>query len=173
MNCPFGAIRLAPISNWLNIFYYVEAGATPVLVHNANPCGPDRAAAGHVYRGGRYKNLKDIDPATGKLKTTNVPGTEINHMPAYSSLEDRGMPYGEGPAIQMDYVDHRAAYSTGSYRMSKAYRGLQDDLIGQGGGLTRPCRWISTISGVDSAINTMARSRKWLRICRTISGTKS
>ncbi|AYG78396.1 tRNA(Glu)-specific nuclease WapA [Streptomyces hundungensis] len=112
--------------------YYVKAGSIDVLVHNANPCGPDRAAPGHTYRGGQYKGLKDIDPVTGKLKTTNVPGTEINHMPSFQSVEDFGMPYGDAPAIQMDYVDHRAVYTTGRARAANAFRALQKELVGNG-----------------------------------------
>ncbi|MBA4861320.1 DNRLRE domain-containing protein [Streptomyces sp. PSKA54] len=104
--------------------YYVLAGGIELLVHNGcGPGGQDRAPAGHQYQGGVYKNLKD--PATGN----NVPGTEINHIPPDSVTD---FAYGDGPAIQMDYLDHRAVYSTGRYRASQAWRMWQKELIDAG-----------------------------------------
>ncbi|MEU6496307.1 hypothetical protein ABZ890_39005 [Streptomyces sp. NPDC046984] len=64
---------------------------------------PDRGGA-------RYKDLKDIDLATGKLKKTNVPGTEINHMPSNQSTP---LAHGNGPSIQMDEFDHVQTASWG------------------------------------------------------------
>ncbi|MCZ1000447.1 polymorphic toxin-type HINT domain-containing protein [Streptomyces mirabilis] len=111
--------------------YYVEAGSTPVLVHNANAvakCG--RAAPGYQYRGAsQYKDLKDIDSVTGKLKTTNVPGTEINHMPANQSSP---LKLRYGPSIQMDEADHVATSSWGRGDGPEAWRATQADLISQG-----------------------------------------
>jgi RHS repeat-associated protein len=98
--------------------YYVLAGATPVLVHNCNV-----APAGHVYRGGTYKNLKD--PATGR----NVHGTEINHMPPNSI---NGLSRDHGPSIQMDKADHYRTASWGRSREAMQHRAQQQDLINQG-----------------------------------------
>ncbi|MFE2598949.1 DNRLRE domain-containing protein [Streptomyces sp. NPDC059396] len=104
--------------------YYVLAGGIELLVHNGcGPGGQDRAPAGHQYQGGVYKNLKD--PATGN----NVPGTEINHIPPDSVTD---FAYGDGPAIQMDYLDHRAVYSTGRARAAQAWRAWQKELIDAG-----------------------------------------
>ncbi|MEU6098674.1 ricin-type beta-trefoil lectin domain protein [Streptomyces sp. NPDC047079] len=105
--------------------YYVEAGDTPVLVHNCGPGGQDRADPGHTYEGGQYKDLKD--PATGN----NYPGTEINHVPP-ASVTETHLGYRTGPAIRMDYTDHRAVYSTGSSRASKAWRLWQQELVDNG-----------------------------------------
>jgi len=81
------------------------------------------APPGHVYEGGsRYKDLKD--PATDR----NVPGTEINHMPANQSTPLR---LRIGPAIQMDEVDHVAASSWGRGPGPEAWRATQADLISQ------------------------------------------
>ncbi|MGP3634421.1 golvesin C-terminal-like domain-containing protein [Streptomyces sp. 24-1644] len=108
--------------------YYVLAGGLDLLVHNGcGPGGQDRAPAGHQYQGGEYKNLKDPSSPPGKPR--NVPGTEINHIPPDSVTD---FAYGDGPAIQMDYLDHRAVYSTGSARAAKAWRAWQKELIGSG-----------------------------------------
>jgi Pretoxin HINT domain len=101
--------------------YYVLAGQTSVLVHNA--CGPVRASAGHVYRGGLYKYQKD--PITGR----NVPGTEINHMPPNSI---NGLSRDYGPGIQMDKADHYKTASWGRSREAIDYRARQQRLIDQG-----------------------------------------
>jgi RHS repeat-associated protein len=107
--------------------YHVVAGRTDVLVHNAcGPGGQNTAPAGHVYKGGDYKDLKD--PTTGN----NVPGTEINHIPPKSVVPDTLSTESRGPAIQMDYDDHRAVYSTGSSRQAKAWRQWQQELIDAG-----------------------------------------
>ncbi|NLU80981.1 hypothetical protein HCA58_22050 [Micromonospora sp. HNM0581] len=102
------------------------AGKTPVLVHNNNPHGPNCATAGHVYRGGIYRDLKD--PATKR----NVPGTEINHLPSKQSIMPFGIRMKDGPAIQMDYDDHRAVYSTGSSHESQAWQTWQRELVQSG-----------------------------------------
>lgn len=91
----------------------------------AGPGGQRRASPGHVYRGGQYKDLKD--PNTGR----NVPGTEINHVPP-ASIAQHHLGYGTGPALQMDYEDHRDVYSTGPSRASRAWRTWQDELISAG-----------------------------------------
>ncbi|MYS21865.1 RHS repeat-associated core domain-containing protein [Streptomyces sp. DvalAA-14] len=102
--------------------YYVEAGTTPVLVHNC-----DTAPPGHVYRGGQYKDLKD--PLTGR----NVPGTEINHMPSsQANSEVFDIPEGQGLAIQMDKADHLQTESWGSSHAGKLHRAQQMYLLRQG-----------------------------------------
>ncbi|SCG09541.1 RHS repeat-associated core domain-containing protein [Streptomyces sp. MnatMP-M27] len=85
---------------------------------------PDYAPPGHVYRGGRYKQLKD--PATDYKR--NIPGTEINHMPPDSI---NGIPRDRGPAIQMDKVDHYRTASWGRSRAAMSHRARQRDLISQ------------------------------------------
>ncbi|WP_433729783.1 DNRLRE domain-containing protein [Actinoplanes sp. CA-051413] len=99
--------------------FYVAVGGETVLTHNC----ADRAPAGHKYRGGLYRNLKD--PATKK----NVPGTEINHMPPNSI---NGMPKTAGPAIQMDLADHIKTASWGSFNSAKAHRAAQRALLDKG-----------------------------------------
>ncbi|MFJ8695407.1 polymorphic toxin-type HINT domain-containing protein [Streptomyces roseolilacinus] len=88
--------------------YYVLAGATPVLVHNCNSGA----------NGGKYG---DLQPAGA--------GNEINHVPANSSSP---LSKYSGPSIRMEYDDHRAVYSTGSYIESQAWRMRQKELIDAG-----------------------------------------
>jgi hypothetical protein len=105
--------------------YYVEAGTTPVLVHNVSKCGV--APSGYSYRGGLYRDLKD--PATGR----NVPGTEINHMPAnQAGSEVFGVSRDDGLAIQMDEADHVQTESWGSSYAGKLHRAHQMFLLRQG-----------------------------------------
>lgn len=110
-------------------------GLTPdpnpvAYVHNphtwTDPFGlaPDYAPPGHVYRGGRYKQLKD--PATDYKR--NIPGTEINHMPPDSI---NGITRDRGPAIQMDKVDHYRTASWGRSRAAMSHRAQQGNLISQ------------------------------------------
>nr|WTB34333.1 hypothetical protein OG781_36855 [Streptomyces sp. NBC_00830] len=110
--------------------YYVETNGAALLVHNATPkkkCG--KAKPGHQYRGNsRYKELKDRDPATGKLKRTNVPGTEINHMPSNQSTS---LAHPQGPSIQMDEFGH---VQTSSWGRGPAvdWQNKQADLVNSG-----------------------------------------
>ena len=106
--------------------FYVVVGGAEVLVHNAGKkCGV--APAGHVYRGGQYKDLGD--PATGR----NVTGTEINHMPAsQANTEAFGIPEGQGLAIQMDEADHVLTESWGSSYAGKLHRAHQMFLLRNG-----------------------------------------
>jgi hypothetical protein len=96
----------------VNHAYYVTAGSTPVLVHNAGPAGGTD--------GGWYGQLQ---PAGS--------GYEINHIPAKSSYGGLMSEY-SGPAIRMEYADHRALYSTGSSREAKAWQAMQRDLVATG-----------------------------------------
>lgn len=74
--------------------------------------------------GGRYQDLKD----EGWGWNTNPP-TEVHHMPADSSSNlDRC----DGPAIVMDYEDHRQTASCGNSREAQEYRAKQKELIEQG-----------------------------------------
>jgi RHS repeat-associated protein len=60
---------------------------------------------------------------------------ERNHIPArdaYLGIGTAKLGYGPGPAIRMDYDDHRNFISTGSGRASQAWRAKQADLIRQG-----------------------------------------
>lgn len=74
--------------------------------------------------GGRYQDLKD----EGWGWSTKPP-TEVHHMPAdtISPLERS-----DGPAIVMDYYDHRQTASCGNSRDAQAYRAKQKELIEQG-----------------------------------------
>jgi hypothetical protein len=82
-----------------------------------------------VYGGGSYQDLKD-HPANPKK---NVPGTEINHIPPDSVMENiPGWDYDAGSAIQMDYIDHRQVRSTGSSADSIAYRAHLEKLVKNG-----------------------------------------
>ncbi|WP_434596755.1 RHS repeat-associated core domain-containing protein [Streptomyces sp. A5-4] len=89
------------------------------------PCGGAVAPAGHVYRGGIYKWLKD--PSTGYKR--NIPGTEINHMPPNSV---NGVPTNRGAAIQMDQADHYQTASWGRSHEARDYRAQQKALVDQG-----------------------------------------
>jgi hypothetical protein len=86
-------------------------------VGGAAGAGTATAAITFSYKGGRYKNLQ------------GGPGIEKHHMPADSvsplSRED-------GPAIEMDMLDHRRTASWGSGTDAKNYRDLQKTLIDQG-----------------------------------------
>lgn len=88
--------------------YYVVAGEVPLLVHN---CGSGE-------NGGKYG---DLQPAGT--------GNEINHIPANSVSP---LSTYSGPSIRMEYADHRAVYSTGSYLESQAWRMRQKELIDAG-----------------------------------------
>lgn len=80
-----------------------------------------------VYSGGAYKDLKD--PATGN----NIPGTEINHIPPDSVMENiPGWSYEGGSAVQMDYIDHREVRSTARSNDSIAYRAKLEALVKNG-----------------------------------------
>ncbi|MEU7179280.1 MULTISPECIES: polymorphic toxin-type HINT domain-containing protein [Streptomyces] len=88
-------------------FYATTGGGQSLLTHN---CGDKN--------GGKYG---DLQPAGS--------GNEINHIPAKAAS-----PLSEysGPSIRMARADHRALYSTGSYRASQAWRMRQKDLIDRG-----------------------------------------
>ncbi|MFF3753715.1 polymorphic toxin-type HINT domain-containing protein [Streptomyces sp. NPDC002018] len=94
--------------------YYVLAGQTPVLVHNA--CGSNT--------GGTYGSLKPANQS-------GLPPQEINHMPQNASTP---LGYDRGPAIRMDKVDHRQVWSTGqgSRAEPKAWLMMQRELVGSG-----------------------------------------
>jgi hypothetical protein len=89
--------------------YYV--GASDVLVHN---CG---GAAGNGFKGGRYRDLP-----TGN-------GIEVHHMPADSISP---LTRADGPAIQMERLDHYQTGSCGRSKSAQGYRAEQERLIGNG-----------------------------------------
>lgn len=74
--------------------------------------------------GGRYQDLKD----EGWGWNTEPP-TEVHHMPADSSSN---LERCDGPAIVMDYNDHRETASCGNSRDAQEYRAKQQELIEQG-----------------------------------------
>lgn len=81
--------------------------------------------------GGHYGLMQPANP-TG----TPVGTYEINHVPAKDSWMQLGLTHSlsesGGPAIRMDYDDHRDFISTGSSQDSKDWRAAQADLISQG-----------------------------------------
>lgn len=74
--------------------------------------------------GGRYQDLKN----EGYGWNTKPP-TEVHHMPADSSSN---LERCDGPAIVMDYEDHRETASCGNSRDAQEYRAKQKELIEQG-----------------------------------------
>jgi hypothetical protein len=108
------------ISSWGALHaYYVEAGSTPVLVHNISQvCGPD---GNPLPDGGMY----------GRVKNPAGPGMQVNHMPADASSGSLITKY-SGPSIRMDSGDHADLYTTGSSYPAQAWRAWQSELIGQG-----------------------------------------
>ncbi|WP_329586290.1 DUF6531 domain-containing protein [Kitasatospora sp. NBC_01250] len=82
--------------------------------------------------GGWYGKLKPANWTDG----SDTNSYEINHIPAQDTWLDLGLPTdlkeSTGPAIRMDYDDHRNFISTGSSRASKAWRAKQRSLILQG-----------------------------------------
>lgn len=74
--------------------------------------------------GGSYGELRD----KGWGWNTEPP-KEVHHMPADSSSN---LERHEGPAIVMDYEDHKQTASCGSSREAKEYRAAQKNLIDQG-----------------------------------------
>jgi len=73
------------------------------------------------YAGGRWGDLKEAG--------FGWPKHEVHHMPAASTSE---LPREDGPAIVMDYADHRQTASCGNSREAVEYRKKQSDLIAQG-----------------------------------------
>lgn len=74
-----------------------------------------------VYRGGSYGELKEDG--------YGWPDHEVHHMPADSASE---LPRADGPAIAMDYTDHRQTASCGISKEAAEYRQEQKELITQG-----------------------------------------
>lgn len=73
------------------------------------------------FKGGSYGDLKEAG--------YGWPDQEVHHMPADSASE---LPRNDGPAIVMDYEDHRKTASCGSSREAYEYRMAQKALIEQG-----------------------------------------
>jgi len=73
------------------------------------------------YRGGSYGELKEAG--------YGWPDHEVHHMPADSASE---LPRDDGPAIVMDYEDHRQTASCGLSKEAAEYRQAQRDLIAEG-----------------------------------------
>ncbi|MFJ8842731.1 Hint domain-containing protein [Streptomyces cyaneofuscatus] len=91
---------------------HVLAGLLPVLVHNCKS----------GENGGWYGGL-----------TPSGVGKEVNHIPAKSPLiKSTGISEHSGPAIRMDYADHRAVYSTGFGLPSQAWHMRQKELMDAG-----------------------------------------
>jgi RHS repeat-associated protein len=92
------------------------AGSGASLIISAG--GPVLGAVRNTYRGGRYANLR------------GVPGIEVHHMPADSAnplLSRR-----DGPAIQMDAMDHLQTSSWGSGQAAQDYRAQISAYIASG-----------------------------------------
>lgn len=78
--------------------------------------------------------LKKTGGSYGELKSEgwgwcSEPPKEVHHMPADSSSN---LERNDGPAIVMDYEDHKQTASCGSSRDAKEYREAQRELIDQG-----------------------------------------
>jgi len=73
------------------------------------------------YRGGSYGELKEAG--------YGWPDHEVHHMPADSASE---LPRDDGPAIVMDYEDHRQTASCGLSKEAAEYRQTQRDLVAEG-----------------------------------------
>jgi RHS repeat-associated protein len=84
---------------------------------SASPRVGNGAESGSQFQGGRY----------GDLETGN--GIELHHMPADSVSP---LSRSEGPAIQMEQVDHYQTASWGRSASAQAYRAQQQDLIEAG-----------------------------------------
>jgi hypothetical protein len=89
-------------------------------------CGRETPALADVnekndYRGGSYGELKE--------EGYGWPDHEVHHMPADSASE---LPREDGPAIVMDYEDHRQTASYGFSKEAAEYRQTQRDLIAEG-----------------------------------------
>jgi len=82
---------------------------------------PSDANEKNDYRGGSYGDLKDDG--------YGWPDHEVHHMPADSASE---LPREDGPAIVMDYADHRQTASCGISKEASEYRQKQADLIADG-----------------------------------------
>ncbi|SDW37084.1 hypothetical protein SAMN05421504_101408 [Amycolatopsis xylanica] len=90
---------------------------------------PGRAPPDFKYRGGLYQDLGRVNPAKPTAKLVN-PGTERNHIPPKSVTGISKM--GDGPAIEMDKLDHRETASWGPSKAAIDYRAKQLDLIKNG-----------------------------------------
>ncbi|MDE7414561.1 MAG: hypothetical protein K2N05_12350 [Muribaculaceae bacterium] len=91
----------------------------------ANETGEQESVADEIGKaGGRYQDLKN----EGYGWNTKPP-TEVHHMPADSSSN---LERCDGPAIVMDYEDHRETASCGNSREAQEYRAKQKELIEQG-----------------------------------------
>lgn len=81
--------------------------------------------------GGRYGLMQPANPPPAPLNTY-----EINHIPAKNSWEQlylaNSLAMKDGPAIRMEYNDHRRFISTGRGRLSQQWRAAQAKLIAQG-----------------------------------------
>ena len=90
-----------------------------------NETGEQECVANEIgTAGGRYQDLKN----EGYGWNTKPP-TEVHHMPADSSSN---LERCDGPAIVMDYEDHRETASCGNSREAQEYRAKQKELIEQG-----------------------------------------
>lgn len=94
----------------------------PTLDNNEECGNPDSLETKKT--GGSYGELK----AEGWGWNTEPP-KEIHHMP---SNESSNLETKEGPAIVMDYEDHRQTASCGNSRDAQEYRAKQKELIEQG-----------------------------------------
>ena len=75
-------------------------------------------------KGGSYKELRDEGHGWN-----HEPPEEVHHMP---SDESSPLERNDGPAIAMEYEDHRETASCGNSRDAKEYRAKQAELIKEG-----------------------------------------
>ncbi|MFF4653320.1 RHS repeat-associated core domain-containing protein [Streptomyces sp. NPDC001380] len=132
-----------------NLFRYYDPATGRYLT--TDPLGLDAGPNPHAYvpnplfwidplglakqpsgMGGWYGKLQPANWTDGSDNTRY----EINHLPAKDAYLHLGLPTdlkeATGPAIRMEYDDHRNFISTGSGRASQAWRAKQAALIRQG-----------------------------------------
>ncbi|RLL66095.1 putative T7SS-secreted protein [Streptomyces sp. Z26] len=93
-----------------------------------DPLGLTRQPVGW---GGSHYSLRPSNWTDG----SDTNSYERNHIPArdaYLGVGQGNLSYGAGPAIRMEYQDHRDFISTGSNLESRHWRRQQEDLIRQG-----------------------------------------
>ena len=103
----------------------------PNPLHWIDPLGLSGAKRQPVGWGGTHYSLRPSNWTDG----SDTNSYERNHIPArdaYLGVGSSVPGYGSGPAIRMDYDDHRNFISTGSGAESIAWRAKQRALIGQG-----------------------------------------
>ncbi len=113
------------INNTNSDFNRVEDGELPKESSAEKETGVNESQMNEVKKtGGSYGELKKEG-----WGWNSEPPKEIHHMP---SNESSYLEVNDGPAIVMDYQDHRQTASCGRSREAQEYRAKQKELIDQG-----------------------------------------